>query len=400
MGPNFDLTSSLEYVKRAYAALGSARVAGMALGNEIDIYASQYSTAYTLSDYVRDTTTLQCAIISALDLSSNTRIFKVLDLASPSPDSAFSVRAAWQNGIDAHSRVKAAATHWYQFPTSSSSDYSPASMQRWLLNHTATVAKFSNGYAQDLTYLATHAPEVDYILSETGSSLIGPPLPFQDSFGAAIWEVDFNLYAMSMGVKRVDASQRPAAHHSLWVPDESTNSASLGEEQNLGPQVRGPWFAMPMVAEFVGMKPGMVVRLWEEELVSVYGMYDFDGRLGMVAVVNMRFWSKDTGGLDGEVKRGNLTFEIPVSDPSMKTVEVKRLRAETGAHALGYDAGGDEQMITWAGETWSYDLDNGHGHFVDGVARSETVEVCNGVAVISVEDTGAAIVFMDRSWFS
>jgi hypothetical protein len=397
MGPNFNLTSSLEYVKRAYAALGPARVAGIALGNEIDIYASQYSTPYTLSDYVRDATTLQTAILSTLNLPPDSRIFEVLDLASPSPDSAFSVRAAWQNGIDAHSRVKAAATHWYQFPTPSSSDYSPASMQRWLLNHTATVAKFANGYAQDLTYLATRAPEIDYILSETGSSLIGPPLLFQDSFGAAIWAVDFNLYAMSMGVKRVDASQRPAAHHSLWVPDESTNSASLGEEQNLGPQVRGPWFAVPLVADFVGKEPGRVMRLWENEMGSAYGMYGLEGRLVKVAVVNMRYWSKDTGGLDGEVERGNLMFEIPVSDLSVKTVEVKRLRAETGAHALGYDAGGDEQMITWAGETWSYDLDNGHGHFVDGVARSETVEVCNGVAVVSVEDTGAAIVFLDSS---
>ncbi len=49
----------------------------------------------------------------------------------------------------------------------------------------------------------------------------------------------------------------------------------------------------------------------------------------------------------------------------------------------------------WAGETWSYSLDNGSGHFVDGLARSESVEVCDGVAMVTVEDTGAAIVFFD-----
>ena len=269
-------------------------------------------------------------------------------------------------------------------------------MQTYLLNHSAITTRFAAGYAQGLEYLSAHAPEVEYVLSETGSSLVGPPLELQDSFGAAIWAVDFNLYAMSQGVKRVHATQRPAAHHSLWVPDGSTNDPSLGDEMNRGPQVRGPWFAAPFVADFVGMSPGWVGRLWESDGEVAYGKFDSTtGRLGKVAVVNLRYWSLDTGAVDGRKQRGNVTFAISVQDRNIKKATVRRLESDAGAHALGVDAGGPHQTITWAGETWSYPMDNGRGHFVEGGARSKTVKVCDGMAVVSVEDTGAAIVFLD-----
>lgn len=391
MGPDVNEKTSLEYVKRAYAALGPKRVAGIALGNEINLYNSQYHVPYTLADYVADAKSLQHSIVSALNLPMDKRIFETLDLASAGK--GFSAHAAWAANIDAAGLVKSAATHWYQFPISESSDYSPASMQKRLMNHSAIAAKFAAGYAQDLAFLAAHAPEVEYVLSETGSSLIGPPLRFQDSFGAALWAVDFNLYAMSMGVSRVVASQRPAAHHSLWVPDASANSKDLGAECNAGPQVRGPWFAMPMLADFIGKNPGRVVRLVEEDDVVVYGMFGpGEKKLDKIAVLNMRFWAQETGGLHGGKERGHVTFSIPVADLSVKKVTVKRLQADAGAHALGYDAGGKEEMITWAGETWSHAKDKGHGHFVEDVPRSQAVEVCEGIALVSVKDTSAAII--------
>ena len=395
MGPDVNINQSVEYAKRAYNALGADRVAGIALGNEVDIYNSQHDDPYTISDYTRDATALQTALTSALHLPPS-RIFEVLNLASPEGADSFTVPSAWQSGIDALSRIQSAATHWYQFPTFSTTTYTPQTMQRYLLNHTAITTRFAAAYTQGLAYITTHAPEISYILSETGSSLIGPPLELQDSFGAAVWAVDFHLYVMSRGVKRVHASQRPAAHHSLWVPDASTSDPGLGEEMNVGPQVRGPWFAAPFVADFVGESPGGVVRLWEGEFGVAYGMFDSaSGELGKVALLNLRFWAKDTGAVDGGAERGNVTFSIPVQDRSVKKVTVRRLRADAGAHALGLDAGGDDQLITWAGETWSYAVDNGRGHFVDGVARSENFEVCDGMAVVSVEDTGAAIVFLD-----
>ena len=235
------------------------------------------------------------------------------------------------------------------------------------MNHTAITAKLDTGFTAALDYINTNQADVDYVLSETGSSLIGPPDDFQDAFGACLREVDFNLYAMTLGVKRVDATQRPAAHHSLWVPDTSTNDPTLGDQQNIGPQVRGPYYATPMTADFVGRNPGPVAELLGEDTTTAYAMYDASsGAVSKVALVNLKYWSADTGGV-----RGSVLYEIPISNKRTRSVTVQRLRADAGAHAQGYDVQGDGGVITWAGETWSYALDNGEGHLVDGVPVSE-----------------------------
>lgn len=382
MGKNVNTTGSLDYVTHAYQAVGADRVAAIALGNEIDVYGSPYS----IQEYVTDAKTLEDNITEALGLSSDDRIFEVLDLAA-SGNGAFSVQSAFTDGLDSNGAVKYAAQHWYQVPTSLST-YTPESEQANLMSHDAIVSKFKSGYGAALQYIEANDPEVSFILSESGSSLIGPPLEFQDAFGAALWVVDFELYAMSQGVKRVDQTGRPAAPHSLWVPDTSANDPSNGNEQNIGPQVRGPYYGLPVVADFLGTSSGQVAELLGDDLATAYAIYDSDsGSLSKVALVNLKFWSAEVGGT-----RGSTTFNIPVGD-SVGSVTVQRLRAMAGADALGYDNQGNGGMITWAGETWSYKLDNGNGSPVDGVNASERVEVCNGVASVELPDSEAAVVF-------
>ncbi|KAK5174300.1 uncharacterized protein LTR77_001380 [Saxophila tyrrhenica] len=385
MEKNVNTTGSLDYVTHTYHAIGADRVAAIALGNEVDVY----DKPYTIQQYVSDAKALEGNITEALGLSPKDRIFEVLDLAG-SGTGSFSVQAAFDNGLDSNGVVKYAAQHWYQVPTSLS-NYTPETEQTKLMSHHAIVSKFNNGYGAGLQYIQANDPAVSYIISESGSSLIGPPLEFQDAFGAALWVVDFELYAMSQGVKRVDQTGRPAASHSLWVPDTSANDPSNGNQQNIGPQVRGPYYGLPMVADFMGTSSGRVVELLGEDLATAYAIYDpSSGALSKVALVNLKFWSADVGGT-----RGSMTFDIPVNS-SVSSVKVQRLRTAAGAHALGYDNQGkcgNGGMITWAGETWSYKLDNGNGSPVDGVNASETVDVCDGVASVELPDSEAAIVF-------
>ena len=388
MGPDVNTTGSLDYVTRAYNATGADRVAAIALGNEVDVYSEQYNVTYTIEEYVADAKALEASITEALGLPDE-RIFEVLDLAGGGGGSDFTVENAFEDGINSNSNTKFAAQHWYQVPTNLTV-FTPETLQIYLMNHSAITSKFGDGYAAAVDYVETNQPQVDYVLSETGSSLIGPPLDFQDAFGACLWEVDFNLYSMSLGVKRLDATQRPAAPHSLWVPDNSTNDPALGDEQNIGPQVRGPYYATPMIADFVGHEPGAVVPLLEEDTVTAYASYSLaSGALEKVALVNLNYWSADTGG-----QRGEVVFSIPISDSRINNVTVQRLHADAGAHAQGYDVQGNDGIITWAGEMWSYELDNGEGHLVTGEVVKETVEVCGGVASVSVEDSGAAIVYV------
>ena len=256
------------------------------------------------------------------------------------------------------------------------------------MNHSAITTKFAGGYSDAVAYINANDPSVSYVISESGSSLAGPPDELQDAFGAALWAVDFNLYCMSQGVKRVDGTQRPATHHSLWVPDASANSVG-----NIGPQVRGPYFATPMVADFLGTGSGAVVNILGEDTRTAYAIYDSaTGALSRVALVNLNYWSADTGSLSGGA-RGNTTFTINVG--TVQSVTVRRLHADAGAHAQGFDVQGASGYITWGGETWSYKQDRGNGHFLAGVATNETVTVNKkGIAKIVVPDSEAVVVYI------
>jgi hypothetical protein len=299
----------------------------------------------------------------------------------------YSIQAALQGGLNSNHRVKYAAYHWYQVPTSLSA-YTPANQQRYLMSHSAIVSKYNNGYGAGNDYVLANTPNVAFVISEGGSSLIGPPLEFQDSFGAALWEVDWELYLMSQGVKRVDVTHRPAAPHSVWVPDDSANDASNGAQQNIGPEVRAPYYGLPLIADFQGKSSGRVTAILENDLATAYAIYNpSSGKVSKVALVNLKFWSADVGGT-----RGSVTFNIPVPS-GISTVTVQRLRADSGAHALGYDHEGQGGMITWAGYTWSYKLDQGSGSRVTGVPVSQTVQVCNGIATVKLPDSEAAVVF-------
>lgn len=388
LGPVLNTTNYLDFVEHAYAATGADRTAAIAIGNEPDLYAGQYNVTYTVQDYVTDALKVESHITSALNLT-NPQIFEVLDLSSGVNASAgWTFADAFSDGLDSNGEVKYAAQHWYQSPETLTT-FDPSTLQTYLMNHSAITSKWASGYADNLAYVQANDPNVSYILSETGSSLVGPPLGYEDGFGAALWKLDFNLYSMSVGVQRVDASQRPAARHSLWVPDTSANNASLGIEQNIGPEVRGTWFAMPPLADFVGKNPGKMEEVLGEDTLTAYAMYDANsGDLSKVALVNLNYWSADTGGA-----RNNFTFNVPVPQGTQQ-VEVRYLQSAGGAHTLGYDAGGGNATITYAGETWSYILNDGAGSLVAGVPANVNVTVCNGIAPVTLQDTEAAIVFI------
>lgn len=384
MGNNVNTSGSLAYVTRAWQAIGASRVAGIALGNEVNAYGGSYSA----QKYVNDALALEKSITGALGLSSNTRIFEVVDSTDGSPGGFSAANTLGNLGLDSNGAIKYYAQHWYQWP-SSLTTYTPQTQQENLMSHNAIVSKFNSGYGTSVDYLAANDPAVAYIISEAGTSLIGPPLELQDSFGGALWVVDWELYCMSKGIKRVDQTGRPAAPHSLWVPNESANDPSNGIEQNIGPQVRGPYYAMPLVADFLGSSPGPVTEIYSEDLATAYAMYDSSsGKVAKVALVNLKFWAADVGGT-----RGSVTFDIPVHDESITSVTVQRLRSDSGAHAIGYDNEGAGSMITYAGETWSYKLDGGNGSPVSGVPKQQTVKVCGGVASVKVPDSEAVLVF-------
>jgi hypothetical protein len=79
-------------------------------------------------------------------------------------------------------------------------------LQGTLLNHTVTVAAVAAHISNYQQVLADNGP-IPFILGES-NSLYGEGLAgLSNTFGAAIWGVDFYLYAASQGIQRVHFHQ-------------------------------------------------------------------------------------------------------------------------------------------------------------------------------------------------
>jgi hypothetical protein len=251
------------------------------------------------------------------------------------------------------------------------------------MNHTAILEHLAP-YEKSMKFVNQHNANLSFVLSEVGSVIGGGPIDFSGAFGAALWAVDFHLAAMARGIKRVSNTQRPEATHAFWIPDNSGPKTGR-------PAVQGIFPAAPYIADFVGKGDslGKVVEMdvpWQGQFTA-YAMYSLQsGNIERVALVNLRQWDASS-----KTPRGNATVTLNV-DNGVKSALIRRMHADQGSSAMGFDLGGPQQNVTWAGEQWTYAIDQGMGHFPTGSIQQESVAV-NGTVTVSVPDTEAVIVF-------
>ncbi|KAK6189671.1 hypothetical protein LQW54_013034 [Pestalotiopsis sp. IQ-011] len=374
-----NLTMTLAYVTQAWEKAGADRVDAIALGNEPEWYDA------TAEKYVNDALEIQAAIIEALNLTGDARkIFEAADTASEnaSTDSKWKVADALNAGINDNGFLKNTAEHYYQVKPPQT--WNDETMQARMLNHEVISARLDN-YTESIS--ASHAQGLPYYIDEDAAVLGGAPPHFQSGFGYTLWAVDFNLLCMTRGVARVNnLAGRPSANRQFWVPDSSA------ADTNTGPQVRAPFPAAALVADFIGADGDTAVQ--EVDLgrpyLSAYAAYDdVSGDLLRLALVNMRLYN---GTLEGERGSENFNITLPAG---VTSVAVQRLHADLGAAALGFDYGGPASNVSWAGEQWSYGIDYGNGHFATGSQVTETVEVVGGNATVNVLNSEAVIVYIN-----
>lgn len=244
------------------------------------------------------------------------------------------------------------------------------------------------GYARDAAWMRSKNLSFPLVISEIGSAIGNSPPDFAGGFGAGIWAVDIHLKAMSIGIKQITNTQEPTATHGFWVPDNSG-------PQTTGPAVQGQFPAAAFITDFVGKEGslGRIHQLLGDTLLSAYAMYDLKSEhASRIAVLNLKEWHYDANATDNV--RGNTTVTLNVGSEAQSVV-VQRMRSDYGAYALGFDNGGPEQNTSWAGEQWSYRVDEGKGHFLNG-PQSETLQVTNGTVEVVVPDTEVVMVSLQR----
>ncbi|KAK8016685.1 glycoside hydrolase family 79 protein [Apiospora rasikravindrae] len=455
LGPNVNETLVREFVRRAWearvGAVGSewkSKIDAIALGNEPEFYTSD------VTKYVRDTLELERIVLDELKLEGDDqKIFEAGNNAKQ-PVSQYDVADILKQGMNKNGLTKATAEHLYQIDTTQ--EWTDATMQRLMLSHKAITERLDTQYMPSLR--ASVAEGVPYMISETAAVLASPINTFVSGFGFALWLVDFSLANAARGVARVNhMGGRPVANHVLWTPDHTAGlrnpgpqarapfaaacfvadflrptsggaGAGIGGDNDSGDDYglesgddsgSGSGGLAGSDGSDGGVNPFTVfnekreqdahvvdaeedVTIQELDLdteanphLSAYAVYS-SGRLGRVALVNMRLYNGTAAaaGNGGYVERGSEVFQIPVGD-GVEEVQVQRLHADLGAAAMGYDYGGEQHNVTWAGEQWSKKVDEGKGHFTQGGSQVvEIVKVSGGVASVEVPDSEAVMVVM------
>jgi hypothetical protein len=342
-------------------------VNAVAIGNEVNWF---HENTYNAAEYVADAEVAKDAITSVLELGSDP-IWEILDTASEQAskgNAPYTVKGVFDAGINRDGQVKYVAEHYYQW------DGDTHGIRGQLLNHTAVRSKLAN-YLPSIQS-TRETPGARFILSETGGPL-GVSEEVQTFFANTLWSVNFQLYAMSLGISRVTGVQRPEAKRSLWIPTEGLPVP--------GPRVQAPYYALPFVADFVGKTPdgrrGVVNITLDSPVLTAYAIFE-GPTLARVAVVNLREYA-------GGDTRNAVKVRLENLGAAVSEVRVGRLHADAGTAAGGFDVNG--KNITWAGQQWSYKVDGGDGH---GAVKMTTLEVTEGVVEVVVPDTEAVMVYV------
>lgn len=242
------------------------------------------------------------------------------------------------------------------------------------MNHNAVVR--GSAFVKDaVDYLKKQSPPIPLALAEVGSVLGNASNndPLEAVLGSALWQADFFLYSMSIGVKRINLQSGFTFPFALWNPTYTNKNKTI--PASVYPAFYGQMFS----AEFIGDSENVRVSNIDlnRSFLSVYAAYD-DGKLGRVAVSNMELWSAKDAKPRPQKK---VTLNLGTQS---KSVDVKKLTSPGGGTAgVG--------NITWGGMQWTA---KSGGKGVQVLNDTETLTVTQGEVEVNVKASEAVMVFV------
>ncbi|KAI0908507.1 glycoside hydrolase family 79 protein [Ustulina deusta] len=321
MGGNHDSrqwATLLQTAAIACKTLGKDKLYWWEYGNEPDLFATSSQgpvrpSSYNESDYVTEWLAATRAIKGVLaetcpDMLSN-ETYGYIAPSFAGIANHLKAPLAWADGLDTDGTVRYFSSHNYISGATSPG----VTLQGTLLNHTRTKSSVDahvSEFAEISAAAAAAAPGLVQILGETNSLYNQGKPGLSNSFGAALWGIDFNLYCASAGIGRVHMHMGTNYRYASWQP-VTTDLTVAG--------TKAPYYGNVAVAAFLGNLRIEPVRIAHLELGgsdadanatetetevgvkdSAYAAY-VDDALARIMVVNMRAYNytlNGTGDLD------------------------------------------------------------------------------------------------------
>ncbi|CAD0109587.1 unnamed protein product [Aureobasidium uvarum] len=210
MGANSSAARQATYDSAAYAckAIGS-NLLFWEYGNEPDLFhASGYRPGpaeWSEIDYVEEwlngTSNIENVVKEACPQLAKTK-FMAPSFAGVAANDFFTLDPvkAFEDNLDADDSIGIISSHNYMGVSTAAG----ITLQGTLMNHTNVVAKAAEqlNVSANIAALGTKAPKVPFILGEHNSLARQGRPGLSNTFGAALWGVDWNLYLASQNISR------------------------------------------------------------------------------------------------------------------------------------------------------------------------------------------------------
>ena len=224
---------------------------------------------------------------------------------------------------------------------------SHVTLQGTLMNHSRTVEAIDAKL--NVWNEVADQSGLRFAFTEVGSLFNVGKVGVSDTFGAAVWTLDFNLYCAAQGVARVHWQQGTNFLYNSWQPI-STSKDTQG--------VKAPYYGLIAAATFLGDLNNANVHVVEIRLSdgvqsSGYAAYD-NGLLSRLALIQMTAWNvTQTGTRPTQV----VTLKFP-SGYTSKQVCIARLLA-SGSDAISGVTFGNTSFDSPSGEPVIMNTSNG-----------------------------------------
>ena len=262
--------------------------------------------------------------------------------------------------------------------------------QSMLLNHTYIKSSLTNVTDQmaDISnaLLPNSSPPTAFVLDEISMFLSPDDAPpgTSDTFGAALWALDFSLYCACIGISRIHMQQGLRFNYNSWSPVNLEDFP-----MDVYPIYYGNIAAASALGNFtLDSKAPRVIELdipGADEFEAAYAIYQQGKTLSRIVVINLHQFN----GTTNASQRANraYTFDLPSSTNGSTpfsqngfTVPIARLVA------AGVDS---KDGVTYNGYSYQYNLAQGKAAKVKN--SPEVATVLNGHVQISLLDSSAVV---------
>jgi hypothetical protein len=275
----------------------------------------------------------------------------------------------WHLGLDKNHDIAQISSHNYI----GGATQPGVTLQKTLMNHSSTVQSISSQL--NVSRLLSNY-SLPFILGETNSLYNQGRPGLSDTFGAALWGVDFNLWCASQGIQRVHMHQGTNYRYQSWQPID-TNRTTKG--------TKAPYYGNIAVASVLGNikdhKTTVQNLPLSSEFEAAYAVYTA-GDLKRIAVINLREYNYTT---QASKKRPAVDYTFTIPGIKTRTINVRRLMANGSDAITG---------VTWDGYSYNHELDDGRPVKLDNVTVGETAKVASG-GRISVEVPLSSVAVLD-----